>query len=119
MSASDVVDCVERECPRCRALVFFATTDDPSTECTACSMRPKLARRPRVAPIIDAPPEEDLVATAVAERRRLVNIIGVACGVGCVIAFALGGVAMGAVTILGSAGALAIANRRQRTLVEP
>ncbi|HEY4058124.1 MAG TPA: hypothetical protein VGM39_16030 [Kofleriaceae bacterium] len=111
----DVVDCVERECPRCRAIVFFATTDDPGTTCTACSSRPYPARRPRVVPVPD-PVAEPMPDTDATDNRRVTHIVLATLGTACVAALALGGVVIFAVTVLCSAGILAAATRRRPAL---
>jgi hypothetical protein len=51
-----------------------------------------------------------------AERRRLVNIVSGACVATCVVAFALGGVVMGAITLVCAAAVVAVANRRRPAL---
>ncbi|HEY4182318.1 MAG TPA: hypothetical protein VGM90_36045 [Kofleriaceae bacterium] len=111
--AGDVVDYGERECPRCRAIVFFATTDDPSATCTACSMRPLPARRVPVPFVIDPVDDDDDQRE---EKGRLVSIVGATCALTCVASFALGGVVIGAVAILGAVLTLAIATRKQPAL---
>ncbi|CAN5816849.1 hypothetical protein BH11MYX2_BH11MYX2_03420 [soil metagenome] len=76
-------------------------------------MRPLPARRVPV-PFVINPEDEDHDRRV--EKARLVNIVGAACAATCVVAFALGGVVIGAVTILGAAGVMAIATRKQPAL---